>query len=262
VLPAGLAGLEAQLWLFLVAMIRPGAAFLAAPVFGAQNIPVQVRLIVSLAVGIPAIQQVPFDLPAAGLVTVAGFMLVAGEVIAGLALGFAVQLGYSAAMMAGEVIGNAMGIGFANMVDPQSGASSTALGQFLSILGTFLFLAMNGHLALATIIVDSYHSLPPGQAWMGQGQMRDVVMFGGDMFAAGMAIALPVGFALILVQVVMAMLARSAPAMNLFSVGMPATILAGVVLLAIAAPAIGDGIATSIERGLDLARSLASAKGG
>jgi flagellar biosynthetic protein FliR len=262
VLPAGLAGLEAQLWVFLVAMIRPGAAFLAAPVFGAQNIPVQVRLIISLAVGIPAIQQVPFDLPAAGIVTVAGFMLVAGEVIAGLALGFAVQLGYSAAMMAGEVIGNAMGIGFAQMVDPQSGASSPALGQFLSILGTFLFLAMNGHLALATIIVDSYHSLPPGQAWMGQGQMRDVVMFGGDMFAAGMAIALPVGFALILVQVVMAMLARSAPAMNLFSVGMPATILAGVVLLAIAAPAIGDGIATSIERGLDLARSLASAKGG
>jgi len=262
VLPAGLAGLEAQLWVFLVAMIRPGAAFLAAPVFGAQNIPVQVRLIISLAVGIPAIQQVPFDLPAAGIVTVAGFMLVAGEVIAGLALGFAVQLGYSAALMAGEVIGNAMGIGFAQMVDPQSGASSPALGQFLSILGTFLFLAMNGHLALATIIVDSYHSLPPGQAWMGQGQMRDVVMFGGDMFAAGMAIALPVGFALILVQVVMAMLARSAPAMNLFSVGMPATILAGVVLLAIAAPAIGDGIATSIERGLDLARSLASAKGG
>lgn len=261
-LPAGLAGLEAQLWVFLVAMIRPGAAFLAAPVFGAQNIPVQVRLIISLAVGIPAIQQVPFDLPAAGIITVAGFMMVAGEVIAGLALGFAVQLGYSAAMMAGEVIGNAMGIGFAQMVDPQSGASSPALGQFLSILGTFLFLAMNGHLALATIIVDSYHSLPPGQAWMGQGQMRDVMMFGGDMFAAGMAIALPVGFALILVQVVMAMLARSAPAMNLFSVGMPATILAGVVLLAIAAPAIGDGIATSIERGLDLARSLASAKGG
>jgi flagellar biosynthetic protein FliR len=260
--PAGIVGLEAQLWVFLVAMIRPGAAFLAAPVFGAQNVPVQVRLIISLAVGIPAIQQVPFDLPPGGLVTVSGFMLVAGEVIAGLALGFAVQLGYSAAMMAGEVIGNAMGLGFAQMVDPQSGASSPALGQFLSILGTFLFLAMNGHLALATIIVDSYHSLPPGQAWMGQGQMRDVVMFGGDMFAAGMAIALPVGFALILVQVVMAMLARSAPAMNLFSVGMPATILAGVVLLAIAAPAIGDGIATAIERGLDLSRSLAAAKAG
>jgi flagellar biosynthetic protein FliR len=261
-LPTGLVGLEAQLWLFLVAMIRPGAAFLAAPVFGASNVPVQVRLIISLAVGIPAIQQVPFELPPAGLVTIAGFMLIAGEVIAGLALGFAVQLGYSAAMMAGEVIGNSMGLGFAQMVDPQSGASSPALGQFLSILGTFLFLAMNGHLALATVVVDSYHSLPPGQAWLGQGQIRDVVMFGGDMFAAGMAIALPVGFALILVQVVMAMLARSAPAMNIFSVGLPATMLAGIVLMAIAAPAIGDGIVTAIERGLDLARTLASAGAG
>jgi flagellar biosynthesis protein FliR len=158
------------------------------------------------------------------------------------------------------VIGNAMGLGFAQMVDPQSGASSPALGQFLSILGTFLFLALNGHLALAGIVVDSYRSLPPGQAWLGQGSIHDILAFGGDLFAAGMAIALPVGFALILVQVVMAMLARSAPAMNLFSVGMPATILAGVILLAVAAPAIGDGITASIERALDLSRQLASGK--
>lgn len=259
-LPTGLAGLEAQLWVFLVAMIRPGAAFLAAPVFGAQNIPVQVRLIISLAVGIPAISQVPFDLPAAGLVTVSGFMLVAGEVIAGLAIGFAVQLGYSAAMMAGEVIGNAMGIGFANMMDPQSGASSPALGQFLSILGTFLFLAMNGHLALCTVLVDSYRSLPPGQAWMGQGQMRDVVMFGGDMFAAGMAIALPVGFALMIVQIVMGILSRSAPAMNLFSVGMPVTLLSGLILLAISAPALGEGITNAIQRGLEEAHLIAAGR--
>jgi len=260
--PTGLVGLEAQLWVFMVAMIRPGAAFLAAPVFGAQNVPVQVRVIISLAVGIPAIQQVPFDLPDGGIVTAAGFFLVAGEVIAGLALGFAVQLGYSAAMMAGEVVGNSMGLGFAQMVDPGSGASSPALGQLLSILGTFLFLAMNGHLALAAVVVDSYHALPPGQAWLGQGSVRDLVMFGSDMFAAGMAIALPVGFALILVQVVMAMLARSAPAMNLFSVGLPATILAGIILLAIAAPAIGDGILAAINRGLDLSRMIASARGG
>jgi len=62
-------------------------------------------------------------------------------------------------------------------------------------------------------------------------------------------------------QVVMAMLARSAPAMNLFSVGMPATILAGVILMAIAAPALGDGIAASIQRGLDLAHAIVAAGG-
>ena len=71
---------------------------------------------------------------------------------------------------------------------------------------------------------------------------------GERLFAAGLAIALPVGFSLILVQLVMAMLARSAPAMNLFSVGMPAAILAGLVLLAIAAPTMGEGIIAAIER--------------
>jgi flagellar biosynthetic protein FliR len=259
--PGGLAGAEAQLWLFLLAMIRPGAAFLAAPVFGASNVPVQVRLIISLGVGIPALAAVPFEMPPGGLATIAGVLMVAGEVIAGLALGFAVQLGYAAAMMGGEVISNVMGLGFATMIDPGNNASTPALGQLLSILGTFLFLAMGGHLALAAIVVDSYKSLPPGQAWLGQGTLNSLIMFGGDMFAAGIAIALPVGFALTLVQIVMAMLARSAPAMNLFSVGLPATLLAGIILLSMAAPSLGEGIAASIARGLELARSIAGGSG-
>jgi flagellar biosynthetic protein FliR len=261
-LPAGLAGIEAQLWLFLVAMIRPGAAFFAAPVFGAANVPVQVRVILSLAVGLPAITLARIGLPDGGLATIEGVLLVTGEVIAGLALGFAVQLGYAAAALAGELVGNAMGLGFAQMIDPTSENSSTALGTFLSIMGTFLFLAIGGHLALAMVVVDSYRSLPPGHAWLGQGSIESVVLFGGDMIAAGVAIALPVGFSLVLVQVVMAMLARSAPAMNIFSVGLPATLMAGIVLLAIAAPAIGQGITTAIERGLELSRALAGSGGG
>lgn len=256
-IPVSLAGLEAQMWVFMLAMVRPGAAFLAAPVFGAANVPVQLRVILALAVGVPALAATPFEVPPAGLATISGALMVAGEVIAGLALGFAVQMGYVAAMMAGEVVGNTMGLGFAQMIDPSSEASSTALGTFLSVLATFMFLAIGGHLMLVTIVVDSYRSLPPGHAWLGQGEIRSVVMFGGDMIAAGLAIALPVGFALVLVQIVMAMLARSAPAMNLFSVGIPATMLAGIVLLALAAPAIGEGITTSIERGLDLAHDLA-----
>ncbi len=256
-LPEGFAGVEAQLWLWLVAMIRPGAAFFAAPVFGSPSVPVQLRLIVALAIGIPALAGAPFDLPVDGIASVAGVMLVAGEVLVGLALGFAVQIGFSAAMLAGEVIGNAMGLGFASMIDPGSGASSPALGQFLSILATLLFLAMGGHLMLATIVIDSFHSLPPGQAWVSFDRLHGLVLFGGDLFAAGLAIALPVGFSLVLIQIVMGVLARSAPAMNLFAVGLPATLLAGLVLMAIAAPTMGEGIVAAIQRGLDLARALA-----
>lgn len=256
-IPAGFAGVEAQLWLWMVAMIRPGAAFLAAPVFGASFVPVQLRLIIALAIGIPALSATNFVLPAAGLASIEGFMMVAGEVMAGLAIGFAVQIGFSAAFLAGEAIGNAMGLGFASMIDPASGQQNPMLGQFLTILATFLFLAIGGHLALAATIVESYRALPPGEAWMSAESIRGLVLFGGVLFAAGLSIALPVGFAILLVQIVMGMLARSAPQLNLFSVGMPAALLAGIVLLAIAAPVIGEAIVGVLHQGLEESRRLA-----
>ena len=252
-----LVALEAQLWLWMIAMLRPGAAFLAAPVFGAPTVPVQLRLVVSLAIGIPALDMVPFAIPVDGLVSVQGFALIAGEILVGLALGFSVQIGFAAASIAGEVIGNTMGLGFAGMVDPMSGTSTPALGQFLTILATFLFLALGGHLILASIVIDSYRTLPPGEAWITSDASYRIVMFGSDLFAAGLAIALPVGFSLVLVQIVMGMLSRSAPAMNLFAVGLPATIMAGLVLLAIAAPAMGEGITAAMLRALELARDIA-----
>lgn len=256
-MPVGLAGLEAQLWLWLIAMIRPGAAFVAAPVFGSPQVPVQLRLVVALAIGMPALQVANFAVPDDGIASIAGVLLVTGEVLAGLALGFAVQIGFSAALLAGETIGNAMGLGFATMIDPAHGNQSTALGTFLSILATFLFLAMGGHLALAATVFESYRALPPGHAWLGADAVRSLALFGGDVFATGLAVALPVAFALILVQIIMAMLARSAPALNLFAVGLPATILAGLVLLAMAAPVLADGIIGGFARGLDMAHDLA-----
>ena len=256
-IPAGFAGVEAQLWLWMVAMIRPGAAFLAAPVFGASFVPVQLRLIVALAIGIPALSATNFALPVEGLASVEGFLLVAGEVMAGLALGFAVQIGFSAAILAGEVVGNAMGLGFASMMDPASGQQNPMVGQCLTILATVLFLAIGGHLALATIIVESYRALPPGDAWISAESIRGLVLFGGVLFAAGLSIALPVGFAILLVQIVMGMLARSAPQLNIFSVGLPAALLAGIVLLAIAAPVLGESITGAINLGLEQSRRLA-----
>lgn len=257
-IPHQFAGVESQLWLWMVAMIRPGAAFVAAPVFGAQFVPVQLRLVVALAIGVPALNAVHFVLPAEGLASMAGFLLVAGEVMAGIAIGFAVQIGFSAASLAGETIGNAMGLGFAGMMDPMSGQHNPMIGQFLTILATFLFLAMGGHLALAASVVESYRALPPGNAWLSAQAIHGLVLFGGTLFAAGLSIALPVGFAIILVQLVMAMLARSAPQLNLFSVGLPAALLAGIVLLAMAAPLLADGIIAVLNQGLGEAHRLAA----
>lgn len=256
----GLQGIETQLWIWLVAMIRPGAALLAAPIFGARAVPVQLRLILSLAVGMGAMNSVTFTLPPDGVASFAGVLLVAGEVLAGLAMGFALQIAYSASFVAGETIGNAMGLGFASMVDPQSGQSTQVVGQFLSIISTFLLLGMDGHLLLIRYIIESYTALPPGGAMLSNDAIYNLVLFGGALLGAGLTIALPVGFALILIQLVMGMLARSAPALNLFSVGIPVALFAGLVLLAVTAPFMGQGIADALRQGLDQVQLIAEGR--
>lgn len=256
-MPGGFATIESQLLIWLFAMIRPGAAFIAAPIFSASAVPIQLRLIIALAIGVPAASAAGINLPADGMVSVPGFLAIACEILAGLALGFAIQIGMSAALLAGEVISNTMGLGFAAMADPLGGQSSPAVGQFLSMLGTFLFLSISGHLLLAEIIVESYRALPPGQSWLSQEAIGGFVRFGGLVFAAGLSIALPVAFAMILVQIIMAVIARSTPTLNLFAVGLPATLLAGVVLLGMATPAMGDSIMKAIEAGLEQSEKLA-----
>jgi flagellar biosynthetic protein FliR len=257
VIPLGLAGAETQLLIWFLAMIRPGAALLAAPLFGSSAVPVQVRIILSLAVGIPAASSANMVLPPEGAISVAGFLLIAGEVILGLAIGFAIQIGFAAALIAGEAIGNAMGLGFAAMQDPLSGHSSTAVGQFLNMLGTALFLAVGGHLALIEIVVTSFKSMPPGASWLTAEALRGIIEFGGLMFAAGLSIALPVAFALIMVQIVMGTITRAAPTLNLFAVGIPATVLAGIVLLAISMPVMADALEHAMRLGLEQARLVA-----
>ena len=255
-IPTGFVGVEAQLWLWLIAMIRPGAAFIAAPIFGAPSVPIQLRLILSLALGMAALNSVAIQLPQDGIASIQGVLLITGEVLAGLAMGFAVQIGYAAAFVAGETIGNAMGLGMAAMVDPQSGQSTQVIGQYLSILSTFLLLGMDGHLMLVSFVVQSYQALPPGGAMMSNDALWDLVRFGGTLLGAGVTIALPVAFALILVQLVMGMLARTAPALNLFAVGMPVALMAGLVLLAVAAPVMGEGITAALKAGLEQARGI------
>ena len=100
-------------------------------------------------------------------------------------------------------------------------------------------------------------SLPPGNAFPSWDAIGGLIRFGSLMFAAGLTIAMPVGFVLILVQIIMGVIGRSAPALNLFAVGIPATLLAGIVLLGIATPAMAEAIARFLSDALDAARMVA-----
>lgn len=231
----GFGALEAEFWRWTFIMTRIAAALFAAPLFGTASVPAQVRVTATGAIALLVCNWTTVAAPPA-LFTLPGLIMLAGEVLIGLAMGFVLQWSFAAPIIAAEVIGGGMGLAIATTADPLSGAHSPALGQYFSVMLTVIFLATGAHLNWIALVVDSYRAFPPGAAWMTAGHLQTLTGFGAQMFATGLAIALPVTLLLLLVQVMTGVISRSAPSLNLFSLGLPAGVLAGIVALLVSAP--------------------------
>ena len=143
------------------------------------------------------------------------------------------------------------------VVDPARGAMTPVLSQFLLVVGVLLFVSFDGHLLLVGALADSFRWAPVGQvAAFGPDQALQLAGWAARIFESGLVIALPAVVALLAVNIGMGIVSRAAPQLNLFAVGFPAALLAGIVLLAIAAPVLGEGINTALGAGLDEARRL------
>ncbi|WP_419807822.1 flagellar biosynthetic protein FliR [Sphingomonas sp.] len=247
--------IEPQLWALIFVMVRIGAAFVVAPVFGAVGVPLQVRVVLSGAIGILVLGAHPVATPPT-VFSLATFISVMGEALVGFSLGFVLQIAFAGPLVASELIGGSMGLNFAATVDPLNGRSTPALGQFFTVMLTLLFLSMDGHLVLVDLLVKSYDVMPPGAAWLAPAQLKSIALFGGYAFIAGLLLALPVGFLLLCLNMVVGMMSRAAPALNLFAVGIPASVTVGVIALAIAFPAMGDYMQVIVREGLAATSSL------
>lgn len=251
----GFGAVEAEFWRWLFVMTRIGAAMLAAPLFGAGGVPMQARVVITGAIALLVCAWTPVIAPPA-LLSANGFLLVLGEVLVGLSLGFVLQFSFAAPIIAAEVIGGAMGMAMATTVDPNSGAQSPALGQYFSVVLTVIFLAFGGHLLWIGLLVDSYQIFPPGETWLDPGRIELILGFASTMFATAVSIALPVTLVLLVVQMVTGVLSRSAPALNLFALGLPAGVLAGLAALIASAPLITDQFTALSATAIEQSRSI------
>ena len=251
----GFGAVEADLWRLLFVMTRIGAALLAAPFFSAAAVPMQLRVAIAGAIAILVINWLPVQVPPA-LFSANGILALLAEVVLGLALGFVLQVSFAAPILAAEQIGGAMGMSIATAADPVSGAHSPALGQYFTVLLTVVFLGLGGHLIWLRLVVESYSAFPPGAAWLSPQHLQTIALFGTDMFVAAVAIALPVTLVLLLVQLAAGVLSRSAPSLNLFSLGLPAGVLAGIAALIVVAPLMADQFTDLSQQALEQAASL------
>ena len=235
----GFGALELEFWRFAFVMTRIGAALFAAPLFGSAAVTPQVRVILTAALSVFVCNWTPVVAPPA-LLSLGGMVIIAGEILIGVAIGFVMQLAFAAPLIAAEMIGASMGMAIAASADPINGTHSAVFGQYFSVVLTVLFFGVGAHLDWISLLVESYRTFPPGTAWMTPDRLHLVDRFAGDMFLIGLIIALPVVLLLLVVQIVTGVIGRSAPALNLMALGLPAGVLAGIAALVVSAPLIGD----------------------
>ena len=159
-------------------------------------------------------------------------------------------------VLAGHLIAMGMGLAFAQMVDPGTGVSSPIVSQYFTIIVTLLFLALNGHLLVIQVMADSFEYLPIGINFLNSDSLRLLVEFGSYMFSAGVLVALPAITALLLINVSFGVVTRAAPALNIFAVGFPVTLLTGLVMLSLTTPLILPHLQELIHRALDVISQL------
>lgn len=211
---------------FVWVFARVGALFLAAPVLRSTGMPPRVRLLGAVFVTLVLFPSIG-NVPAVDPLSVEMLVITAREVAIGLTMGFVIQMVFAALTIAGESISMSMGLGFSTMIDPQNGVPVPVLSQFLVLLATLIFLALDGHLLLLQLLASSFNNLPIGTAQVnGEGAWR-VLTWAGEMYAGALMIALPVLTAVLMANLAFAVVTRAAPQLNIFAVGFPFMLLLG-----------------------------------
>ncbi|NRB42187.1 MAG: flagellar biosynthetic protein FliR [Pseudomonadales bacterium] len=230
---------EAQIsqWLgeFLWPLMRVSGFVLTAPIFGSSLVPPPIRILFAISFTLfimPVLPQVQHQ----DIFSIHSILLIASELLIGLSMGFVVQMIFEAVIFAGQHLAMLMGLGFATMINPQSGGSMPVISQFFVIIATLLFLSFNGHLMFLSAVLDSFHYLPIGQWYFDSNTWWALASLGSSLFSNGLLIALPAMIALLIVQFGFGVMSRAAPTMNLFAVGFPVSILFGFVIIYLMLP--------------------------
>jgi flagellar biosynthetic protein FliR len=214
---------------FMLPMFRIAALLMTMPIIGTTLVPTRVRLYLALAMTVVVAPTLP-PMPEVHALDLSALVLIAQQIIIGAALGLSLQLFFQAFVIAGQIVGIQMGMGFASMVDPVNGVSVAVIGQFFTMLVTLLFLAMNGHLVVFETLIESFTTLPVGEGLLTT-NIWELVLRLGWVMGAALVLVLPAITALLVVNIAMGVMTRAAPQLNIFSIGFPLTLVLGMGIL-------------------------------
>lgn len=209
---------------FMWPFVRVTAVMITAPIFSQRALNLRVRIVTGFVL---TWMVYPFiEIPQVDPFTVGAIYGLFNEVTVGALMGVTLQIVSAAIIVSGHAVSSSMGLGMANMVDPNLGNVPT-LSQFLLIIGLLVFLALGGHLVLISILVQSFTSIPVGSGLLSMNAISGFLTWSSQIFIGAVIMVLPVMLGLLMINGCLGVISRASPSLNVFAVGFPALIPIG-----------------------------------
>jgi flagellar biosynthetic protein FliR len=237
-------------------LVRPGFLIGGSPLFASTFAPTTVKIGLTMFVALALFPSTPIP-PAGESIAVA--MVVAREAAIGIALALATRVLIAGAEFAGHLAGFQMGLSYGAVVDPSSGVRNNMIAALYGNIAVITLLATNGHHVFLRALHESYTSLPIGGGHIGASLPQTVILLLGLLFNLGTRMAAPIIIVLLITEVAMGLLARSAPSLNVMVAGPSMRVLIGLGLLMLVAPTTGSVVATALGDVVRLATQAAGA---
>jgi flagellar biosynthetic protein FliR len=220
----------AQAQLFFLAFTRIMAILIHVPVLGGQNIPTQVRIGLGLVLAVVLIPWQPLSPEAATIGFIAYGIAIFKELIIGTLIGFAVVLAFAAIQMAGSAMGMGSGFESSRIFNPALGEAGSAFDQIFVMTASMIFLVINGHHLVLIAIQKTFTVVPLNSSlpFMGmEAVMKMTVVF----ISTGVHMAMPVIAALVLTDLALGLLARVAPQVQVYFLGLPVKVVVAMITM-------------------------------
>ncbi|QPJ65446.1 MAG: flagellar biosynthetic protein FliR [Candidatus Nitrohelix vancouverensis] len=224
----------AEIESFIFIFIRVGAMFLFVPILGSRQIPIQIKVGLSLLIAItifPIVKPTVAVGEMRGVFELAIYMF--SEITIGFAIGFAARLFFMTVQLAGTVVDFQMGFGVVNVIDPQTESNVSITAQFQNILAILIFLAVDAHHILIQAVTQSFFMINTRELHFDTFTPELILTLFISAFTVAIKLAGPIMAILFFIAVGLGLVARTVPQMNVFIVGFPLQIGAGLLMLGV-----------------------------
>lgn len=219
--------------LFLLVMIRTSGIFIFSPFFSSQNIPNTMKVGLSFSVSLLITSALSISPDLSNEIFL---LLIIKELMVGIIIGFISYAFFSAFYVMGQIIDMKIGFGMANVIDPQNRIQVPLMGNFYYILSFLLLMSINGHHSIISALIDSYNFIPIGSFTYTGDTMNLLVYSLSKSFEIGFKLSTPIVAIIFLTDVVLGIISKTIPQMNVFVVGMPLKVLIGLLIILISMP--------------------------